>query len=68
MEKATTPSEVGKTEAQLRENLGVDPHPDAEFGGPEERKKIEKKLLLKLDLRMSILISELLQLTRRSVD
>lgn len=29
---------------------------DAEFGGPEERKKLERKLLRKLDLRMSILI------------
>ncbi|TFK43577.1 MFS general substrate transporter [Crucibulum laeve] len=30
--------------------------PDAEFGGPEERKKLEKSLLRKLDGRMSILI------------
>lgn len=30
--------------------------PDAEFGGTEERKRLEKKLLLKLDLRMSVLI------------
>jgi len=29
---------------------------DAEFGGPEERKRLEKKFLWKLDLRMSILI------------
>jgi hypothetical protein len=29
---------------------------DAEFGGTEERKRLEKKFLLKLDLRMSILI------------
>lgn len=29
---------------------------DAEFGGPEARKKMERKLLMKLDLRMSILI------------
>lgn len=29
---------------------------DAEFGGPEARKKLERKLLMKLDLRMSILI------------
>lgn len=27
-----------------------------EFGGTEERKKLEKKLLRKLDMRMSILI------------
>ncbi|GBE79766.1 hypothetical protein SCP_0209670 [Sparassis crispa] len=30
--------------------------PDAEFGGTEQRKKMEKWLLLKLDLRMSILV------------
>ncbi|KAI4520838.1 MFS general substrate transporter, partial [Schizophyllum commune Loenen D] len=30
--------------------------PDAEFGGTERRKKIERKLLLKIDLRMSIFI------------
>lgn len=29
---------------------------DAEFGGPEARKALEKKLLLKVDLRMSILV------------
>lgn len=30
-------------------------NPDAEFGGTEARKALEKKLLLKLDLRLSIL-------------
>ena len=30
--------------------------PDAEFGGSEARKKLERKLLRKLDLRMSILV------------
>ena len=29
--------------------------PDAEFGGSDARKKLEKRLLLKLDARMSIL-------------
>ena len=29
---------------------------DAVFGGPEERERIERRLLWKLDLRMSILI------------
>ena len=33
---------------------GLDP--DAEFGGTEARKRLEKKLLLKLDARMSILV------------
>ncbi|CAE6468789.1 unnamed protein product [Rhizoctonia solani] len=31
-------------------------HLDAEFGGPEARRALEKRLLRKLDLRMSILI------------
>ena len=30
--------------------------PDAEFGGTEARKRLEEKLLLKLDVRMSILV------------
>jgi hypothetical protein len=34
----------------------VDLDDDAEFGGPEQRRILEKKLLRKLDLRMSILI------------
>jgi hypothetical protein len=29
---------------------------DAEFGGTEARKKLERKFLLKLDLRMSVLV------------
>ena len=32
------------------------PDDDALFGGPEERKRLEKKLLRKVDARMSILI------------
>ncbi|ESK97617.1 sugar transporter [Moniliophthora roreri MCA 2997] len=32
------------------------PDPDAQYGGHEERKKLEKKLLMKIDLRMSVLI------------
>lgn len=31
-------------------------HPDAEFGGSEARKQLEKQLLWKLDARMSILV------------
>ncbi|KAH7930098.1 MFS general substrate transporter [Leucogyrophana mollusca] len=47
--------------ASIREEKGgVKEHdevdPDAEFGGTEARKKLEKKLLLKLDIRMSILV------------
>lgn len=29
---------------------------DAEFGGPEARKKLERRLLWKIDMRMSILV------------
>ncbi|KAI0796843.1 MFS general substrate transporter [Abortiporus biennis] len=41
--------------AEEGEKLSADDN-DMEFGGPEARKKLEKKLLLKLDLRMSILV------------
>ena len=34
----------------------TDLDPDGEFGGTEARKRLEKKLLLKLDVRMSILV------------
>ena len=30
--------------------------PDVEFGGTEARKKLERRLLLKLDVRMSVLV------------
>ena len=30
--------------------------PDAEFGGHQARKKLERRLLWKIDLRMSILV------------
>lgn len=30
---------------------------DDEFGGPEERRRLEKKLLRKIDARMSILVA-----------
>jgi hypothetical protein len=45
-------------EEEPLEDSGVDDSndPDAEFGGLEARKRLEKTLLLKLDLRMSILI------------
>lgn len=29
---------------------------DAEFGGPEERRRLERKLLRKIDMRISILV------------
>ena len=35
-------------------DAGLDP--DAEFGGTEARKRLERRLLLKLDARMSILV------------
>lgn len=34
----------------------IDDDPDAEFDGYEERRKLERKLLWKLDLRMFILV------------
>ncbi|EGN93087.1 hypothetical protein SERLA73DRAFT_98475 [Serpula lacrymans var. lacrymans S7.3] len=42
---------------ESKENATVQgPDPDSEFGGYEARKKLEKKLLWKLDTRMSILV------------
>ena len=41
---------------ERREQAPLPLDADAEFGGTEARKKLEKKLLRKLDLRMSILI------------
>lgn len=41
---------------QVETNPKVHEDGDAQFGGTEERKRLEKKLLWKLDLRMSILI------------
>lgn len=38
------------------EAIGSEAGPDAEFGGTEARRKLEKRLLLKLDLRMCILV------------
>jgi hypothetical protein len=35
---------------------GVVKHSDADFGGPEQRKVLERKLLWKIDARMSILV------------
>ena len=29
---------------------------DAEFGGPEERKRMEKKLIRRLDMRLTIIV------------
>lgn len=46
--------EKGK-EAHLNHD-GTVLNPDDEFGGTEERRVLERKLLLKVDLRMSILI------------
>ena len=47
------PAEEEKDEIVLIEEATV---ADAEFGGTEERKRLERKLVIKLDLRMSILI------------
>lgn len=46
-ERASTASGAHDSDAKYQ---------DAEFGGPEERKKLERRFLLKLDLRMSIMV------------
>ena len=53
------PEETKREEFTLKHrsrDTEVAPDPDAEFGGTEARKELEKRLLLKLDARMSILI------------
>lgn len=42
--------------AVVEENAPFETDPDAEFGGREARRRLERKLLWKLDLRMSILV------------
>ncbi|TFK28785.1 sugar transporter [Coprinopsis marcescibilis] len=52
--------EQRKDSVSARDSSSISHHPnedrDAEFGGTEARKILEKKFLLKLDLRMSILV------------
>ena len=44
-------------EGASKEGSAIQPvDPDTEFGGPEERKKLERKLVWKIDCRMSILV------------
>ncbi|KAL5487783.1 hypothetical protein ACEPAI_5891 [Sanghuangporus weigelae] len=50
-EKTLEHVEDGPSDPQI-----VNDGPDAEFGGTEARKRLERKLLRKLDMRMSILI------------
>ena len=44
----------GEVKVAIDSSVGSDP--DAEFGGREARRKLERKLLRKLDWRMSILV------------
>ena len=57
--KRASESSLGETEKKDPE-VGVKPtdkeDPDAEFGGHEARKKLERRLLRKLDARMCILV------------
>lgn len=48
-------SPVEKVEDVESVQVGVE-DPDAEFGGAEARRKLERRLLLKLDARMFILV------------
>lgn len=43
-------------EMDLKGDVSTSDDPDNEFGGKEARKTLERKLLWKLDLRMSILV------------
>ncbi|KAF9223222.1 MFS general substrate transporter [Gyrodon lividus] len=53
---AELPSEIAKDLSKLEVN-GISTDGDAEFGGAEARKILERQLIAKLDLRMSILIA-----------
>ena len=56
-QEATEPeSGLEKSSPPSSEKYLVNDDPDAEFGGYEERKRLERRLLWKLDLRMSILV------------
>jgi hypothetical protein len=56
------PASIGEKDIERRVSTSSAVHEDdekyqdAEFGGLEARKKLERKFLLKLDLRMSILV------------
>ncbi|KAL9712663.1 hypothetical protein Ac2012v2_003900 [Leucoagaricus gongylophorus] len=47
---------MSSTNEKDNENDKIEQQQDAELGGPEARKKLEKRFLLKLDLRMSIMV------------
>ena len=47
---------MSSTNEKDNDNDKIEQQQDAEFGGPEARKKLEKRFLLKLDLRMSIMV------------
>ncbi len=54
---AMSASDKEKTIVEESSSAGhVEEDPNAEFGGTDARKALEKKLLLKLDLRMSIMV------------
>lgn len=46
----------GLERVEIDTRLEVHQDNDAEFGGTEARKNLERKLLWKLDLRMSVLV------------
>jgi len=47
---------MSSTNEKDNENDKIEQQQDVELGGPEARKKLEKRFLLKLDLRMSIMV------------
>ena len=50
------PNGLRDGEKRTRDTVDIANDPDAAFGGPEARTQLERKLLRKLDLRMSILV------------
>jgi hypothetical protein len=58
--KSSTSESLEKQQEDCTENIIDGPAqntPDYDFGGLETRKKLEKRLLLKIDLRMSVRIT-----------
>ena len=56
MSSASVHSKEEKVDIEVSKNTTVLTGTDEDFGGTEARRKLERRLLRKLDLRMSILI------------
>ena len=53
--RSSSQADVEKTPPNVYIQKAVPEDPDAEFGGHEARQELERKLVRKIDIRMSIL-------------